>query len=224
MAVQSLTENPENTHQAILFCLKRRQEMSVADLCAELNITAMAVRRHLTGLQKDGLIDCRLTRKGRGRPAYQFHLTEKASSLFPSGIGNLAFELLDAVYHARGTQGITELLALRDEATVARLTPQLEQLSLKERIGEVAQIFAKNGYMTKWQELEDGNFFIYQQHCAVHSLAVHFRQICAMESRLLEKLLGHRISRQQYIMKNDPVCGYLVHANESLTADYTTQP
>jgi predicted ArsR family transcriptional regulator len=213
-----LNESPENTHQAVLFYLKRRSEMTVADLCEVLGITSMAVRRHLSGLQKDGLVEARLVRQTRGRPSYKYRLTPKAESLFPSAINSFAFELLDAMYEAKGHKGVMELLQIRDEALLKKLLPFLQKLSLPERVREVVRIFSENGYMTEVNELEDGNYFIYQQHCAVHNLASQYRQICVLEARLFERLLGVHTVRQQYIMKGDQVCGYMVHANEPLSA------
>lgn len=221
MSTAKLNENPENTHQAVLFYLKRRKEMTVAELCAALGITAMAVRRHLGGLQGEGLVECRLEKQQRGRPTYRYRLTTKAESLFPSAMNNLAFELLDAVFESKGHQGVIELLSLRDDALAKKLLPRLELLPLAERIAEVSKIFSENGYMTEWSQLPDGNYFIYQQHCAVHSLATQYKQLCFLESRMLERLIGCKITRQQHIMKKDPICGYLVHAGQAAecTAD-----
>lgn len=210
-----LKENPENTHQAVIFHLKRQGEMTVAELCELLGITSMAVRRHLSGLQQDGLIECRLVRKSRGRPSYYYRLTSKAESLFPSAINNFAMEMLDAVHEAKGQEGVMELLSLRNEALLKKLLPELETLSLEHRIAAVVKIFSENGYMTEFKRLEDGNFFIYQQHCAVHNLATKYRQLCHLESQLLERLIGAKTTRQQYIMKEDSICGYLVSSVKS---------
>lgn len=193
--------------------------MTVADLCEVLGITSMAVRRHLVGLQKDGLVECRLVRQSRGRPTYHYRLTPKAESLFPSALNNLAFELLDAVYEARGHAGVLELLKLRHEALLRKFSPQVIKLGLDERVAQVCKIFSDNGYMTEWSQLPDGKYLIYQQHCAVHNLASQYRQICGLETQLIEQLLGVKVSRQQYILNNDPVCGYIVQPDEPLTTD-----
>jgi predicted ArsR family transcriptional regulator len=214
-----LNESPENTHQAVLFYLKRKSEMTVADLCAVLGVTSMAVRRHLSGLQKDGLVECRLVKQNRGRPTYKYRLSPKAEALFPSAINNFAFELLDAVYDARGHGGVMEILQMRDEAILKKLLPFLQKLPLSERIKQVVKIFSESGYMTEFTQLEDGNYFIYQQHCAVHNLANQYRQICVLESRMLERLLGVRTARQRHMMKDDQVCGYMVYAAEPLQPD-----
>lgn len=207
-----LKDNPENTHQAVLFHLKRQKEMTVADLCEALGITSMAVRRHLSGLQADGLVDARLTKVSRGRPTYRYKLTEEAEKLFPSAINNFAVELLDAVYEAKGSSGVAELLELRDEAVARRLLPLLEGLGIEERVAAVVKIFSENGYMTEFKRTEDGGFFIYQQHCAVHNLAIKYPAICGLEGQLLEKLLGVKAERTKYLMDGDQVCGYLVQA------------
>lgn len=219
MVTSQLNENPENTHQAVLFHLKRRNEMTVSDLCDLLGITSMAVRRHLVGLQKEGLVDCRLERQSRGRPTHKYRLTAKAESLFPSALNNLAFELLDAVFEARGHAGVMDLLKLRHEALLRKYSPQVIKLSLGERVAQVCKIFSDNGYMTDWSQLPDGNFLIYQQHCAVHTLASQYRQICGLETQLIEQLLGVKVSRQQYILNNDPVCGYLVRPEDLITVE-----
>jgi predicted ArsR family transcriptional regulator len=212
MVTQPLSENPENTHQAVLHHLKRHNEMTVAELCDVLGVTSMAVRRHLAGLQKDGLVDCRLVRQSRGRPTYRYRLTPKAESLFPSGLGTMAFDLLDAVFEARGHQGVMEMLTLRDEFLVKKHRPRLEAMTFEDKLREVVKIYSENGFMTEWKKLDDGNYFIFQQHCAIHHLATQYRQICVLEPKLMQSLLGVKVTREKFMLKDDPICGYLVHS------------
>jgi predicted ArsR family transcriptional regulator len=211
MVTQPLTESPENTHQAVLYHLRRNKEMSVAELCDVLEITSMAVRRHLSGLQKDGFVDCRLVKQTRGRPTYRYRLTEKAESLFPSGLGNMAYDLLDATFETRGHKGVMELLTVRNEWLVKKHRPRLEKMSLEDRVKAVVELFGQSGFMTEWKRLPDGNYFIFQQHCAIHHLATQYRQLCVLEPKLMEQLLGLKVTRESFMLKDDPTCGYLVH-------------
>jgi predicted ArsR family transcriptional regulator len=211
MVVQPLTENPANTHQAVLHHLKRNNEMTVAELCEVLGVTSMAVRRHLAGLQKDGLVDCRMVRQSRGRPTYRYRLTPKAESLFPSGLATMAFDLLDAVHDVRGHKGVMELLSMRDEFLVKKHAGRLGELPFEDRLQEVVKIYSESGFMTEWKKLDDGNYFIFQQHCAIHHLATQYRQICHLEPKLMERLLGVKVTREKFMLKDDPICGYLVH-------------
>jgi predicted ArsR family transcriptional regulator len=213
MVTQPLPDTPENTHQAVLLHLKRNRELGVAELCELLGITSMAVRRHLSGLQKDGLVEARLEKQGRGRPSYRYSLTDKAENLFPSGMSNMAFDLLDAVFQQQGHKGVMDLLSARDEMLARKHLPRLEQLPLEERVQEVVKIFSDNGFMSEFEKLTDGNYFIFQKHCAVHHLATQYRQLCVLEPKLMQRLVGKKVTREKYMLKNDPVCGYLVHAD-----------
>jgi predicted ArsR family transcriptional regulator len=215
MRTQQLTDVPEKTQEALLLYLKRDGEMTVSQLCQLLGVTSMAVRRHLTALQKDGLIVARLEKKLRGRPTYIYKLTEKSESLFPSGFQNLAIDLLDLVFEQTGHKGVMELLTRRNARLADRLRPRVENKTLAERVGEVSKIFSENGYMTDWKKLDDGDFIIYQQHCAVRDLANQYRQLCILEPRLMEDLLGVKISRTKYMLQDDPVCAYLVHSQKA---------
>jgi predicted ArsR family transcriptional regulator len=217
MITQPIGETPESTQEAVLLHLKRSGELAVGDLCKILGITSMAVRRHLASLQKEGLIESRIVRQSRGRPTYRYKLTEKAETLFPSGFHNLATDLLDLVFEQAGHKGVMELLNRRNDRLAQKLRVRVENKEPKQRVEEVAKIFTEFGYMTEWEPLPDGNFIIYQRHCAVHDLANQYRQMCILEPRLMENLLGMKVTREQYILKNDPVCGYIVHCKTAAT-------
>lgn len=210
MITQTLSETPEKTQEAVLLYLKRHSEMTIAELCQVLNITSMAVRRHITGLMKEGLVLSRMVRQSRGRPTYKYRLSDKAESLFPSGLQTLAVDLLDMVFEESGHAGVMRLLEKRNEKKAQRLMSRVEGKPLDERVKEVVKIFSEDGYMTEWEQLPDGNFFIFQRHCAVHDLAKQYRQLCALEPQLMEKLLGVKVIREKYMLQNDPICGYLV--------------
>lgn len=215
MITHRLSEEPGSTQDSILHLLKKEGELSVSDLCEHLGITAMAVRRHLATLQKDGLVDSKIVRQSRGRPSYRYNLSQKGDSLFPAGYSTLAMDLLEAVHDQSGSSGVMELLKVRNKKRLERLGPRVEGLNLEERVEEVSRIFSEDGYMTEWKELEDGNYFIFQRHCALHDVASKFRQVCALEPFMMEQLLGTRVTREKYMLNDDPVCGYVVHGEEA---------
>lgn len=214
MITQPLGEHPEKTQEALLLHLKKAGELTVNDLCDKLSITSMAVRRHLTALQKDGLVVSRIVRQDRGRPTYKYKLSQKAANLFPQAGSTLAVDLLDAVHEQSGASGVMELLLLRNRRRLTNLAQRVASKPLGERVAEVAKIFCEDGYMTEWEALPDGNFIIYQRHCAVHDMADKYRQLCAMEPQMMESLLGVTVTREKYILRNDPICAYIVHCEE----------
>jgi len=212
MLQPKLSQAPEKTQEVLLLQLKKNVEMTVSELCAALGITEMAVRRHLSSLQAEGLIESKSVKQTRGRPMYRYRLAEKASSLFPSGFQALASDFLDLVKEERGHKGVMEFLSQRNDRMAERLKVRMADKSLPDRVAEVAKIFTEDGYMTEWEKLPDGNYLIYQRNCALHDLANQYRQICVLEPKLIETLLGAKVTRQQYMLKNGPVCGYIVQS------------
>lgn len=213
MITHRMGDEPGSTQDVILLNLKRQGEMSVNDLCRALGITAMAVRRHLTVLQNDGFVESEIIRQNRGRPSYRYRLSKKAESLFPSGYQDLARDLLEAVREQSGPAGVMELLKIRNQKRLDRLMARVKDLDLPERVEEVSRIFSEDGYMTEWEKMDDGNYFIFQRHCALHDVASEFRQVCALEPSLMEQLLGTKVTREKYMLNNDPVCGYVVFSS-----------
>jgi predicted ArsR family transcriptional regulator len=205
-------QTSEPTREAVLRVLKLRGEMTAAELCKVLKITHTAVRRHLSLLQSKGLVVSRSYQHGAGRPAYKYRPAATSSAHFPLGYEDLASNLLDTIFEKHGHTGVMDFLRLNNERLVSALAPRFSEKSLRQRVEEMAHYFAEHGYMTDWTELPDGNFFLYHQNCAIYKLAERFRQLCILEPRLMESLLGVKVSRQQYILKNQPICGYLVDA------------
>lgn len=192
--------------------------MTVAELCEALNVTYMGVKRYMAQYQAQGLVESRIVQKSRGRPPYKYRLSQKAQALFPSAYERVLADVLDAVLETSGHTGVKNLLALRNEKLIRTLKDRFDGKEMREKVDELARIFAEGGYMTQWEELPDGNFFIYQQHCPLHSLTSQYRQLCNLEPQLMRSLLGVKVTRQSYMLKDDPVCGYLVHSSGRLEA------
>ncbi len=206
----------EKPREALIRILKLRGEMTVAELCRALKLTHTAVRRQVSALLTDGVISSHVGEHGKGRPAHKYRLSEKAGAYFPTGYDFLAEELLDTIFETGGHKGIMDFLRTNNNRVIAALMPGFSGLGLKERIAGVARYFADRGYMTDWIELADGNYFLFHQNCAIYKMANRYRQLCILEPRLIECLLGVKISRQQYILKGQPTCGYLIDSRRPL--------
>jgi predicted ArsR family transcriptional regulator len=207
----------EVPRQAVLRILKLRGEVTTAELRKAMRVTDTAVRRQLSLLQKEGLLTHRTDQSGIGRPIYKYRLTDVASKEFPSGYDNLSVSLLDTVFENSGHTGVMDLLRLNNDRLVGALRPGFIGKNLAQRVDQLAKYFADNGYMTRYRTLPDGDFFLYNQNCALYKLAVRYRQLCILEPRLMEALLGVKVSRQQYILKNQPICGYLIDSKRPLS-------
>ena len=77
--------------------LLRRGSRTVDELAGELDLTDNAIRAHLIGLERDGLVRQGEPRRGGGKPSLTFELTEEAERLFPKAYGVLLTGLLSVL-------------------------------------------------------------------------------------------------------------------------------
>ena len=82
--------------------LLRRSPRTVNDLAAELGLTDNAVRLHLASLEAEGLVEQEGVRRGAGKPAHVFRLTDEADSLFPKAYSAVLNEVLATVQRREG--------------------------------------------------------------------------------------------------------------------------
>lgn len=211
-APRSLSETSKNE---ILRLLKLNGELSVAQLCHLRQVTHTAIRRQLSALQRDGLISQRAEETRAGRPVYMFRLSEKSAGCFPSDYEGLATNLIDTVLSSSGHRGVLEFLHTANDHLIDSLLVQMKELSFEQRVGYLCDYFCDAGYMSEWKRLPDGDFFLFHQNCAIYNLAAKYRQFCLLELHLIQTVLCARITRQQYIFKDQHICGYVIRATES---------
>ncbi|MFP4312497.1 MAG: helix-turn-helix transcriptional regulator, partial [Nitriliruptoraceae bacterium] len=95
--------------------LRRTGDASVAELAARLEISQVAVRRHLGVLDEEGLVTSETVAGSRGRPAARYRLTPAAGRLFPHRYDRFATELLDFLDVHHGRDGLHAFLRWRVE-------------------------------------------------------------------------------------------------------------
>ena len=77
--------------------LLRQGLATVDELATTLGLTDNAVRAHLAGLERDGLVVQAGVRRGGGKPAYTYAITADAEQLFPKAYGAILSVLLDVL-------------------------------------------------------------------------------------------------------------------------------
>src|SRR5512137_838616 len=115
-----------STRRQILDLLKKRGGMTAKDLGEALGITSMAVRRHLSALERDDLISAATVRRPMGRPTYVYSLTALADDLFPKNYPQLMIGLLEDIKALDGEEKIDQLFLRREERLYAAYAPRME--------------------------------------------------------------------------------------------------
>ncbi len=199
----------QSTRRQIVDLIKTNGGMTAKQVSKQLGISAMGVRRHLTALERDGMLAVRMVRQKMGRPTFVYTLTDQAQDLFPKTYHTLATQLLDAARETAGEGGIDTLFSARMEQLLRQYRVRMEGKNLAERVAELSKIQEEAGYMATWTPTE-GGFILREQNCAIFRVACHFQQACHYEIELFQRLLDADITRLQHQVVGEPYCTYFV--------------
>jgi len=201
----------------MLDILKRQGQATVDDLVVQLHarngkrITAVTVRHHLSVLQTEGLvIEVELRRRATpGRPQNIYALTDKARGMFPNYYPQLVTALLDQISRAMPEDGVNVLLDGVAEQFAAPLLPQLDGLSLCDRLDIVVGLLNERGYEAHWQR-EDQGYVLHTRNCPYHAVSMTTDALCTMDMRFISALVGVVPRRLTRISGGAESCAYLI--------------
>ncbi|WP_246628191.1 helix-turn-helix transcriptional regulator [Paenibacillus oenotherae] len=208
---QELSSRQEgSTRQTILTLFKTKGQMNAGELAKKLQITEMAVRRHLSTLERDGYIRPTLVRQAVGRPTHKYGLTEQAEHLFPKNYHVLALDLLEELADDPETAVLVDrMFEGRKRKLLERYASRMEGKSLKEKVSELAAIQNDGGYMVKLEDGENG-LVLHEYNCPIAQVANLYQQACQCELALFEQLLGTTVERTECLAKGGGKCSYLI--------------
>src|ERR1051326_1108107 len=101
-----------STTRGQVVSLLRRSSQTVEELATALGLTNNAVRSHLATLERDGLVEQRGVRRGRGKPALMYELTPEGELLFSKAYAPVLAELVDTLEEELGLAEAERLLGV----------------------------------------------------------------------------------------------------------------
>jgi predicted ArsR family transcriptional regulator len=213
--VSEPSQNPQ-TRRAVLEQLKLNGPRTVAQLREALNVTGVAVRRHLDALERDGVVRQTSRSSGRGRPAHVYSLTELGHDLFPRNYHQLVVQLLEAVGDRFGREAVEALFAHRREVLAELYRARTAGKDLPGLASEVAAIQDENGYMADCQAIEGERWLVQEHNCAIARVAKVHPPACANELALFRQLAGPdvQVDRVAHMQAGDSVCAYVFRHGE----------
>ncbi|WP_409345511.1 helix-turn-helix transcriptional regulator [Paenibacillus sp. MBLB4367] len=203
-------DQESSTRKVLLNMMKTRGPLSVGDMAKELGITEMAVRRHLNTLERDGLIETKLSRQAMGRPTHLYSLTSLADDLFPKNYHHLTLDLLGELEAEEGTDLVGRLFERRKEKLFAKYGERMKGKELPERVAELADIQNTNGYMVQLEQQDEENYVLTEFNCPIAQVAGQYNEACQCELTLFEKLLGADVERTECLTKGGSKCTYVI--------------
>ena len=193
--------------------LLRTRRWGVAELAAALDVSEVAIRRHLQALEAEGLVEGRTVRTGgRGRPGTAYELTDKGRGLFPDRSAQLAKDLLRFLETAYGRGALREFLRWNADRQGQRYASALQECGddPAERAEQLARLLTEDGFLSDVEAVTTPEgatvLQLTQGHCAVREVAREHPEICAYEAALFKRLLGTKVSRRQTIAAGAGEC------------------
>lgn len=215
MSVASVENILKESRSAILDLLKSNGSMSVEQLAAELEVSRVNVRRHLSLLERDGLIAFEVERCERGRPRYLYSLTEKARCLFPQIYDEFARDVLVQLQRMFGDEGLQRVLSARADELIAQLQTEFAALGFDERVRRLAKVMSAKGYLAEARKMKDGSYRLRQRNCPTERVAVSHPHICEEELRVYREALNCEVTRECHIISGSRLCEYKLVAREA---------
>ncbi|NYH77029.1 putative ArsR family transcriptional regulator [Actinopolyspora biskrensis] len=198
------------TRQLVARMVLEQGPVTAAAVAEHLGISATAVRRHLDALVADGEAwireSTRRGRRGRGRPAKLFLLTESGRARFGHAYDDLAASALRFLAEQSGEQAVRSFAKRRMAALVEH---HREALAAGETVAERARVLAdaltREGYAASTRDVGSGEQLC-QHHCPVAHVAADFPQLCEAETEAFAEVLGIHVQRLATIANGDAAC------------------
>lgn len=196
---------------------------TAAQLARALGVSGTAVRRQLDALIAEGSVASRhqgaLGRRGRGRPARVYLLTDVGRERLPHGYDELAVEALDFLADHVGPDAVTAFARRRAEQLVESVRDELDRASsLSERVRILAGTLTRNGFAASVQEVAVGEQ-LSQHHCPVAHVAARHPQLCEQELAVFSEVLDSYAQRLATIARGDSFCTTFVPTAGSPSTD-----
>jgi predicted ArsR family transcriptional regulator len=195
------------TRDAVARHVLRRGPQTAAALADALGVSPAAVRRHLDALVADGLLVEReprpAARRGRGRPARTYALTDEGRAAFPHGYDDLATTALRYLNETGGEDAVASFAAHRAEGLEQAI--KITGKTVAQRADSLASALTEQGYAASTAPSGVG-VQVCQHHCPVAHVAAEFPELCEAETRAFERVLGTYVQRLATIAHGDGVC------------------
>jgi len=202
------------TIDRILHTIKREGAVTAKQLAEDMSITTMGARQHLQSLEEDGILSFYDVKVKVGRPTRHWSLTKKGHARFADRHGELTIQVIDAVEHVFGKEGVEKVTAEREAQTLALYQKTLNQLStLEEKLQALVNMREQEGYMAELEQTEQG-YLLIENHCPICKAATRCPNLCTSELNVFQRLLGqdYHIQRQEHIIQGQRRCTYLIRS------------
>ncbi len=202
----------------ILRLIQRRGPQNIKALETSLGVSQNAVREQLQHLLAAGLVTTAKVRRGAGRPAHVYSLTEKAHGLFPQVYDVLLKLLLKEIVRVDGAGHAQELLNAVGERLADDVTGGVQSSDLVDQLRKVSAALDERRMPIAILE-QEGVVALHEWSCPYYSLAREHQGICEMEQHMLERALGTEVTIAERMVDGHAGCRFIVKRKDGHAAN-----
>lgn len=204
------TGSDSRTRDRIAGLLHERGPLVASDVAQTLRLTVTGIRRHLEDMQARGDVDVlplEITRRGPGRPARRYALTDIGRRVFPHAYDDLAVAALRHLAESGGREAVRTFAAAQVEPLERRAQAAMDDAGADPllRAEALAEALTAEGYAATASGIAGGGQLC-QHNCPVAHVAAQFPELCDAETAVISRLVGSHVQRLATIAHGDRVC------------------
>lgn len=183
-----------------------------SQLGREVGIHLTAVRQHLEGLERNGLVVSSFRQEGMGRPKKYYALTTDGRELLPRRYQLLLELVFSNILSRHGEKELGEIMAAVAHDITEKLPHTDVDAPLDKRMIRLVESLNELGFKAKLSR-EGGKLAIIRTNCIFHGTAnTHHDLVCNhLDAEVLRQSLGNvRIELVQCQSKGDACCKHVV--------------
>ncbi len=177
------------TTRGRIVALLRRATLTVDQIATALGLTDNAVRSHLTSLERDGVVEQRVARRGGvGKPAFEYRVAAAADPLFSQAYAPVLAQLLDVLRDrlpGAELDGVMREVGMRMAAGTNVPPGELEA-----RVRGAAALLDALGGVTEVERRDDGALAIRGFACPLGAAVQGHPGMCAAVETMLSDVIG----------------------------------
>lgn len=200
----------KSTREKILNTLLTQRQATIKQLSEVVGINGISVRHHLINLQAEGLVTAEEQRRGVGRPAFVYRLTEKGIEKFPTNYLKLTNYLLTELEETLSPEELKATFERIGKKQAEESTNIDKNQPIETQLEQLANQLASDRFMLSWKK-EGDSIILQSDNCPYLHVGKEHPEICKIDETLFSEALGREVQLETCMLRGDPSCTYKIN-------------
>jgi len=200
----------KSTRDKILNTLLTQRQATIKQLSEVVGINGISVRHHLINLQAEGLVTAEEQRRGVGRPAFVYRLTEKGMEKFPTNYLKLTNYLLTELEETLSPEELKATFERIGKKQAEESTNIDKNQPIETQLEQLANQLASDRFMLSWKK-EGDSIILQSDNCPYLHVGKEHPEICRIDETLFSEALGREVQLETCMLRGDPRCTYKIN-------------